>query len=383
MTANTDTALRGACARAINHDPGPLLDLARGASLPGLTRYFIDQGIHGLLYDALQHQPAATVDAGLLATLQRLSHREAGRSLLQEHELQRVDAALRQSGLRCVALKGTPLAYSIYPSPALRPRADIDLLFAESDIAAARECLIHLGYRCQPLVTPLEHALFLTTQFTCRRSVDGQPPRFVDAHWRISNSPLFANKLQFDELCHSAAPISSLTTTIHAPDPMHSLLIACMHRISEADRDRLIWIYDIHLLLQQSAGEQIAQAVGIAVERGLACIVLDGLTAARDAFASEVDPGILSALRAAISERTEPAARLLRAGSTLARRCAEFRALPGWRQRLRMLRASLFPPKSYLQLQGLTPGRAPWLWAYLKRIAMGIRPAPNRGRDDQ
>ncbi len=359
-------------------DPAQLLALAGGTPIPRLTEFFFDHGIHGLLFATLSRLEIGSHHPQLLAAIQRLSHLEGSRSLLHEQEIKRIDAALQRTGIRCLTLKGTPLAYTIYPSPALRPRADIDLLFDDRDIVAARHLLTRLGYQCQPLVTPLEQSVFLTTQFTCTRQVDNQPSRVIDAHWRISNSVLFASMFCFDELYATAASITALTDTIKAPDPVHCLLIACLHRVTESHRDRMIWIYDIHLLLQKSSSQQIAQAAEIAVDRGLACVLLAGLAAARDAFGTTVDPGVLQMLTEAMSNNAEPAERLLHADGMLARRCAELRAVQNWRRRLHMLWVSLFPPKSYLALQGLAPGHAPWIWAYVKRLACVFRTRQRR-----
>ncbi len=378
MRPDTDDELRAACARALMDDPAQLVACVGTTSAKRLTDFFVKHGIHGLLYDKLSRSRVASNHSELYTAVRRLAHSEASRSLLQEQELKRIDAALQRDEIRCLALKGTPLAYTIYPSPALRPRADIDLLFAATDIAAARELLAGLGYRCQPLVTPLERSVFLTTQFTCIRQVRGQPNRVVDAHWRISNSLLFARMLRFEELYRAAAPLHPPTAVIKFPNPAHSLLIACLHRVTEPHRDRLIWIYDIHLLVQQSAAKQLAHAAETAVHRGMACVLLEGLVMARDGFGTSVDPALLHMLMEATSNHAEPAARLLHAESMLARRFAELRAATGWRQRLRMLSASLFPPKSYLVLQGLSPGRAPWIWSYVKRLVCALRPQRRR-----
>src|SRR5438093_948502 len=43
-------------------------------------------------------------------------------------------SALKQGGAVALIAKGTALAYSLYPSPDLRPRGDTDLLIAAADI---------------------------------------------------------------------------------------------------------------------------------------------------------------------------------------------------------------------------------------------------------
>ncbi len=371
------TQLRAACAQAVTGGLGRLLEIVERGPSEGWIAYFVEQGIHVLLYEACSKIATETMNPALLAELQRQSHRETARSLAQEAEIRALDAALIEAGIRCLALKGTPLAYKLYAYPALRPRVDIDLLFHDTEIAKARHVLMNLGYRCPPLVTPLWKSVYLTTQISCVRRSSGPRPQLVDAHWRSNNSLLFADVFSFDELYGTADRGRMPTQSITAPSDPHCLWIACCHRFLDPDRDRLIWIYDIHLLAQRLHADDMHDLVKTAIELRLASVLSDGLRAARHTFATCIDPDVLHRLSLAGHGHKEPAERLRNASTAWGRRFAEMRALPSWRRRLQLLYTALFPPRSYLQLQGNSSERAPLPWLYLKRLCKR-RPRPSR-----
>ena len=62
--------------------------------------------------------------------------------LLRKRELLEVLRALDDAGVAPLLLKGAALAYSIYPSPVLRPRADTDLLIPDDDRERLEQALL-------------------------------------------------------------------------------------------------------------------------------------------------------------------------------------------------------------------------------------------------
>ncbi|HMF94057.1 MAG TPA: nucleotidyltransferase family protein [Vicinamibacterales bacterium] len=58
--------------------------------------------------------------------------------------------ALERGSIRTLVLKGAALAWTIYPSPALRPMTDIDLLVDRSDAAKAQTVIRQLGFDAAP-----------------------------------------------------------------------------------------------------------------------------------------------------------------------------------------------------------------------------------------
>jgi hypothetical protein len=77
-----------------------------------------------------------------------LRHRRAAAA--RERSLDRLLQAFAAAGLPVILLKGAALAHLIYPSPALRAMADVDVLIEGSDTARALAVARDLGYAFAP-----------------------------------------------------------------------------------------------------------------------------------------------------------------------------------------------------------------------------------------
>ena len=78
----------------------------------------------------------------------REAHRDnAIAALLQRRALVQADALLRQHSVELVALKGSALAWNIWPAPAERVMRDIDILVPLDSAAAAYELLREAGWQ--------------------------------------------------------------------------------------------------------------------------------------------------------------------------------------------------------------------------------------------
>jgi hypothetical protein len=155
---------------------------------------------------------------------------------------------------------------------------------------------------------------------------------------------------------------------------VHALLIACMHRaghkqapyfvegVAYFSGDRLIWLYDIHLLAQALSGPQWEEFLALAREKGLRAVCLEGIEHTRSRLATSVPPEVLAEL--ARPGPPEPVAEYLNA-SHLRRRWLELWAHEGAAARLRFLRQLAFPPAAYMRARfaGARPGWLPWLYA--------------------
>lgn len=66
-------------------------------------------------------------------------------------------ALLRKNGIETLLLKGSALAYTLYPDPALRPMRDIDLLLRPEDAQRAHDLLKAGGFTQAEAVIPPDH----------------------------------------------------------------------------------------------------------------------------------------------------------------------------------------------------------------------------------
>jgi hypothetical protein len=268
-------------------------------------------------------------------------------------EIVRVLDAFAAAGIRPLLLKGAALAYSHYPSPTLRPRADTDLLIPIDRQAEAAGVLAPLGYE---KAIGVEGKL-ISYQAAWSRQ-DHSVTHHLDVHWRINNSQILARALGYDELAARAAPVPQLGPHAYAPSPLDALLLACIHRaghasapyavgpLCHAEPDRLVWLYDIHLLVTSLSTCELDEFGRRAKAKKIAAICADGLKASREALGSAIPQSVTAAL--AQIEVVEPSARYL-AGGSARRMVGDFRALDTWSDRARWIKELGFPPAGYMR----------------------------------
>jgi len=347
----------------------------------GLTaRAFLEDaglhGVQGLLHDALRAgcTLASSLPDEVGIALARWSRFDAARELLVPEWISGLLAALEDRGVPCLILKGTALAYSLYRHPHLRPRGDVDLLVPEQRRAAAREVLAALGYEF-PNATS---GRLVSAEFTATLVDRYGVVRSVDVHWRLSNAQGFARAASLDALLERAVALPALAPQARGPSPADALLIGCLHRVAHRHGDywygarrhrgdRLIWLYDLHLLAETLDEAQWAEFCRRAAATGLRAVCLDGLRRAQALLGTRVPVQAIGALE---TGGDEIAAAYLRGGA-LRWLATDLRALPDWSSRLRLLAEHAFPPSSYMLARH---GRRSPLWLpalYLHRALRG------------
>jgi Uncharacterised nucleotidyltransferase len=322
-------------------------------------------GVGALVWEASGADAMLAVHEALDATVRAAVARE----VFVQREVRAVTAALAKEGLRALLLKGTALAYSTYPRPWLRPRTDTDLLIAPADADAVSRVLgAALGYERTDALTS---GSLVSHQWAFERRDSHGVRHVLDLHWKIVNPHMLADALAFDELWGTAATVPPLGEAARVPSSLASLALACIHRVAHHQgQDRLIWLYDIHLLASRLTDAEWQALSDLAVRRGIAAICLDGLRVAHGALGTTVPAGIASRLEAAAPR--EPSRRFV--SDALNRRgvlMSDLAVLPGWSDRLRLLREHAFPPAAFIRRRyGVTSPI--WLPAlYVHRLVTG------------
>jgi hypothetical protein len=352
---------------------GPLdwsLESPQEASLLYSTAF--DEGVHLLAAHRLWER--GQLDERLAASLrQQVALEEIAR-----RELQRVLEALAAAEVPALIIKGAALAYTHYPDPALRPRVDADLLIPIASRSAAAAALERLGYTSVPLTS----GELVTHQAAYARE-DGGRRHVVDLHWEVSDPQVFARALDIEELLAASVAVPALGDSARAPSPVHSLAVACVHRVAHhAGRDRLIWLYDIHIVAERLSEAERDSFVAFATEKRLRAVCRAGLSTAERCFDGEGTRRLLAAMGTADHAREPSAAfaeRPMRKVDVLRSDLGELR---GWGQKVALLREHLFPPAAYMrQKYSITnPALLPFLYAW--RIVRGgvgwLRPPDGR-----
>lgn len=330
--------------------------------------------ISGLICHRLRDRPASGAwPAALREELEATSRGDAARELLIQRELVRVLDALGARGVRPILFKGTALAYTRYPHPSLRSRWDTDLLIREADIGSVRTALSALGYAA-PLQCDGE---LLFRQFEFSRADEFGQVHALDFHWAISTQAMFADLLTYHEMDPRAVLVPALGTNGRAPGTVDALLLALIHPVMHhRNQQRLVWVYDVHLLASALDGAGFDELVARAGTKGIAAVCAHGLRLSQEWFGTEVPQRALDGL-AAVPVSGQPTATYLTPGRTWADETAStLRTLPRWRDRLRLLREITLPSPAYmLRAYGVTQstlGKALLPALYLHRGVRGV-----------
>ena len=262
---------------------------------------------------------------------------EALVSMVIEGESRRVLGLMADAGISGLLLKGSALAHWAYSQPHLRACSDVDLLLPSREAAEQlSDRLTASGF--QRAETSGELVAY---ELLCRRPVSDKWQIEIDIHWRLANSPLFANAFTFDELVADSIALPNLAPNARGLGRVHALMHACVHRalnLSIGVGDKLKWQYDLEILRANFTSADWGQMVDLSIRKGLAGVVLNSLENAARTFESQLPQEWIAALA-----RAETAEVL------------DARRLSDWRYMQRMTLNSL--PTAFLKLK--------WLWQRL------------------
>ena len=341
-------------------------------------------GIAGLLNErtvSLGDWPAAVTgylhEQGIALAMWELRHNAGLGELL---------GGFAEAGVAAVLLKGTALAYDLYPRPATRARGDSDVLVAVADLSTARAVLERLGYRRQSIGEGIADDLALQEVWSLMCGAGTS--HHIDLHWQMLNAPALAGLLDHDDCIADPLPLPRLAPSAQAMNRPLTLLHTCIHRamhltspyivggVTYYGGDRLIWARDIDLLAGALSEAEWRRFTVVALDQGVAAVCRDGLALAKRTLGSEISEDVMAVLGAARGERAS--AYLLGAGQ--ARRAwLDLRAIPGLRRKLAYVAARSLPPEAFMR--GKYPGMAgrPLALLHLKRMIDLIRPRPGHG----
>lgn len=332
------TALRG----------DPAVWSAGNDAIAGFLKYTKEQGVQPLLRYRLRESGSwPTWPAQIRDTLDAEAWRQAAFDLLLEKELRKVLDALYAAGVQPVLMKGAPLSAAMYPAPGLRPHADTDMLIDHAELERADRVLGALGY------SPSQGVSGDLISHQSNYIGGSEPSRAtfaLDLHWKIMNPVLFADLLTPADARERAVPVAAFGPAARMLCPGHALLLACVHRIAHHHQDhsdRLVWLFDIHVLAGQMNPETFEQFAGLASEKQVRSLCAAGLDAAHAWFGTNTFEEITTRLLRCPEAATEPSARYLQDLRRVDLVGMDMSQLP-WRGRLRLMREHVFPPADYM-----------------------------------
>jgi hypothetical protein len=200
--------------------------------------------------------------------------------IVRDRELDALIDSFEHARIELLLMKGAALSRTLYPLRALRPRCDSDVFIRERDLDAARALLRAHGYEHVP------HGVgdLVIRQQLWRRVDSVGITHDVDLHWAMSNRPRHARAFAFEPLFARAQPLPE-RTFVRALSPEDALLHAAAHLTGHHEgEERLIWLYDIHLLASHLGLARLDVTRELARERSIERELVTSLAAAHRLF---------------------------------------------------------------------------------------------------
>jgi hypothetical protein len=238
--------------------------------------------------------PAPGLPAGVRERLERALMTARARHLVMTAELARVLRGCRAAGLPVIVLKGPALAETVYPEPALRPFADLDLLVRPEDRLAMDALLRDLGHRRRAD----EHSWEFDIAWDGATLYETPAGVRVDLHWALLTEARFAcDHREQRGVWDRAAPLTLAGEPALGLGREDLVLHLAAHLAVHHSLAGLLRYWDLALVLERTADLDwtalAARAVRWRVRRAL-YFALQGACAA---FGAPVPPGVLAALR--------------------------------------------------------------------------------------
>lgn len=343
-------------ARAVRH-PDRLDDLLAQFGEPAVLARLGEERIIGWFAFARPDVPS-------LAAWRRAAVAE---SAALEAEEARIFGAFRGAGLRAAVFKGALLGQTHYPAPWCRARLDLDLLVDPADRHCAVELLTDLGYsRPQRVQGDL-----VRHQDLFDREILPGFSHGIDLHWQVSNRALFVQRLPARDLLQRSLP--AFDGRVAGLCPADSLIVASIHRVGHhSDRTYLHWWHDVWLVGHRLDALETETYTERVRSLGFARLSAHDLREAVRLFGpgdGAVAPAVVARLEA--GARPDLSTRFLAAGRTeFGDLVLDLRALPRWRDRIRLMREHLFPSPSFMQ-RADARSTGPLHWLYVRRIVLG------------
>jgi len=295
--------------------------------------------------------------------------RAATLETLRFADLRAVLDALAAANVEVLVIKGTALAYDLYGTPELRPRGDTDLLIAVDVIERARAVFLALGFEEQP-DSGDEHG---TRQTAFVRADGSGIVHIYDVHWSVTNTPLFASTLQFDELLTRSIALPALGANARGLCDVDALLLACVHRVAHHhDSDRIVWLVDIALLRDRMSRDEHARFWRAAADARIVGACMRSIDLMNDWMSRPDVNRAEEFLSAEEIAREEPSRAFLDRDITHGGvMLANLRALP-WRARIERMWQIAFPPASFMRSTFGARSNLALPWLYVVRGARGV-----------
>lgn len=205
----------------------------------------------------------------------------------------------------------------------------------------------------------------------------------LDLHWSLINTWTLADILPIQDVLASAQPLPGLSPDARRIATEAALYHACIHRAFHVQSpyhvggrsyyggDRLIWLYDMHLLVPHLTPEDWLRFIDRCRRDDTGDLCLEALENTADLLGSAVPSDVLASL-ITLPKTGSASGHLLR-GSPIRRFLSDLVHVPGLTGKLGLIRMLVLPPEGFMRAR--YPEYASWpLWAlYPLRVIIKLR----------
>jgi hypothetical protein len=277
------------------------------------------EGVAPLLFQRLREADClGEIPTSARDGLEEAFYRTAAHNTLILSQLARILTALAEGvapSVPTIVLKGAALALTVYDSIALRPMTDLDLMVPRAHVSVAMKVLHNSGYQA---VERLGAGLDWSADY--HEHLCGGPAGVVrvelhwgliagQANWRAPSIEWFWQQAEPADLERLLLSLPGSRDSVQRGDVIspqalllgptaHLLYIAAHFSLQHgAAEERLIWLYDIHLLVKRCADRlDWNTLISQAAEFRWSAAVYAALAAARARFGTPVSPEVLQRL---------------------------------------------------------------------------------------
>lgn len=294
-------------------------------------------------------------------------------------------AAFAEAGITALLLKGSALAYDLYPAPAARSRGDSDLLIDPAQLDQTRGMLGRLGFERESEDLPADD---LALQEVWSAPGYGGTRHHIDLHWQLLNAPALRKVMDMASCADQPLALPRLGPGAVAMSHVSTLLHTCVHRAMHITApyfvggatyyggDRLIWAKDIDLLAAALSEVEWDEFADRALGQRVAVVCLNGLEAARRALGTTTPAPVLDRLGEA---RDEPASAYLLEAGQVRRSWADLLAIGGWKRKLAYAAARALPSPAFMRSKYPDMRDRPLAALHARRMIDLVRTRPISG----
>jgi Uncharacterised nucleotidyltransferase len=311
-----------------------------------LVRNADAHGATPLIAWQLRRNPQLGLPAEAVTMIEASARAMTTLDVVRRHAVDELLDRFASARIPLLVIKGAALARTHYPHSSLRPRCDVDVFIDEASRSDVVEVLQDSGYHEE---SGSGGELISRQRMWVRMDAVGVR-HCVDLHWALSNRQRYAATFSFGELWSRGVELRG--SEVRMPSPADALLIAAMHLDGHhRGNERLIWLYDIHLLHGTIASRELQAAALLARERNLDLPLDVAIALALRWFGD--GHGEEGASPAAVSE--------------IEVLVDDLRFTPGLRRKMRLMREHLFPPAAYVMQKYGVRSRTVLPALYLRR----------------